>query len=125
VQAHKRAVVWLCHARLGVVVGQHCGARGVQIGVIVGVVDMPVRVDHRFQRRIAEPIERFFQLRPGRQRRNVSTTILPSGPFNTTTFPPGPESKVRFSASGCEWIGTVPICARMAPRESVGGVAAC
>src|SRR5258708_22908260 len=31
-------------------------------------------------------------------RRNVSTTILPSGPFNTTTFPPWPESKVRFSA---------------------------
>jgi glyoxylase-like metal-dependent hydrolase (beta-lactamase superfamily II) len=46
-------------------------------------------------------------------------TILPSGPFNTTTFPPGPESKVRFSASGYEWIGTVPICARMAPRESL------
>jgi hypothetical protein len=71
VQAHKRAVVWLCHARLGVVVGQHCGARGVQIGVIVGVVDMPVRVDHRFQRRIAEPIEIFFQLRPGRQKKRV------------------------------------------------------
>jgi hypothetical protein len=31
--------VWLCHARLGVFVGQHGGARGVQIGVIVGVVD--------------------------------------------------------------------------------------
>jgi hypothetical protein len=26
--------------------------------------------------------------------RNVSTTILPSGPFDTTTFPPGPESNV-------------------------------
>src|ERR1700681_349212 len=57
--------------------------------------------------------------------RNVSTTILPSGPFNTTTFPPGPESNVRFSASGCDWIGALPICARMAARESVGGVEAC
>src|SRR6202040_1063293 len=57
--------------------------------------------------------------------RNVSTTILPSGPFNTTTFPPGPESNVRFSASGCDWIGALPICARMAARLSVGAVAAC
>jgi hypothetical protein len=52
-------------------------------------------------------------------------TILPSGPFNTTTFPPGPESNVRFSASGCTWIGAEPICARMAARRSVGAVAAC
>jgi hypothetical protein len=28
------------------------------------VVDMPVRVDHRFQRRIAEPIEIFFHCCP-------------------------------------------------------------
>ena len=55
--------------------------------------------------------------------RSVSTTILPSGPFNTTTFPPGPESNVRFSASGCAWIGVAPICARMAARWSVGAVA--
>src|SRR6266446_2371932 len=39
VQTEKRTVVWLCHARLGVFVGQHCGARGVQIGVIVRVVE--------------------------------------------------------------------------------------
>ena len=57
--------------------------------------------------------------------RNVSTTILPSGPFNTTTFPPGPESKVRLSASGCDWIGALPICARIAARWSVEAVAAC
>src|SRR5215469_16781588 len=58
-------------------------------------------------------------------RRNVSTTILPSGPFNTTTFPPGPESNVRFSASGCDWIGALPICVRIAARRSVEAVAAC
>jgi hypothetical protein len=52
-------------------VGQHCGARGVQIGVIVGVVNVPVRVDHRFQRRIAEPIKIVFQPRPGRQKKRV------------------------------------------------------
>src|SRR3984957_16084003 len=57
--------------------------------------------------------------------RNVSTTILPSGPFNTTTFPPGPESTVRLSASGCDWIGALPICARIAARWSVEAVAAC
>jgi hypothetical protein len=45
--------------------------------------------------------------------------------LNTTTFPPGPESKVRFSASVCDWIGALPICARIAARESVGGVEAC
>src|ERR1700719_444154 len=57
--------------------------------------------------------------------RNVSTTILPSGPFNTTTFPPGPESNVRLSASGCDWIGALPICARIAASWSVEAVAAC
>ena len=70
VQTQKRTVVWLCHARLGVFVGQHCGARGVQIGVIVRVVEMPVRVDRRLQRRIAQPIQRFFQLRPGRHKKS-------------------------------------------------------
>jgi hypothetical protein len=38
---------------------------------------------------------------------------------------PGPESNVRFSASVCDWIGTLPICARMAARCSVEAVAAC
>jgi hypothetical protein len=32
---------------------------------------------------------------------------------------------VRFSASGCAWIGVAPICARLAERRSVGAVAAC
>ncbi len=42
-----------------------------QIGVIVRVVEMPVRVDRRLQRCIAQPIERFFQLRPGRHKKRV------------------------------------------------------
>lgn len=54
----------------------------------------------------------------------LSTTILQSGPFNTTTFPPGPESKVRFLARSNAWIGVTPICARMAVRRSVGAVPA-
>jgi len=85
VQTQNRTVVWLCHARLGVFVGQHCGARGVQIGVVVRVVEMPVRVDHRLQRRIAQPSSVSFNFGQAGIR-NVSTTILPSGPFNTTTF---------------------------------------
>jgi len=63
----------------------------VQIGVIVGVVEMPVRVDHRFQRRIAEPIEIFFQLRPGRQKKRVDYDFARRARSTTTTFPPGPE----------------------------------
>jgi len=54
--------------------GQHCGARGVQIGVIVSAVDRPERVDHRFQRCIAEPIYIFFQLRPNRQKKRLQPT---------------------------------------------------
>src|SRR5260370_12318874 len=46
VQTQKRTVVGLCHARLGVFVGQHGGAGGGQICVIGRVVEMPVRVDH-------------------------------------------------------------------------------
>jgi hypothetical protein len=43
----------------------------VKIGVIVGVVDVPVCVDHGFQRRIAQAIEDFFQLWPGRHQKRV------------------------------------------------------
>jgi len=49
-------------------------ARGVQIGVIVSAVDRPERVDHRFQRCIAEPIYIFFQLRPNRQKKRLQQT---------------------------------------------------
>ena len=88
-QTQKRTVVWLCHAHLGVFVGQHCGARGVQIGVIVRVVEMPVRVDHRLQRRIAQPIERCFQLRPGRQKKRVDHdfAIGPVQHYNVSSGP--------------------------------------
>src|SRR5690348_6554344 len=50
---------------------------------------------------------------------NVSTTSRPSGPCSTTTLPPGPESSVRFSASGCDCMGAAPSCARKAARRSV------
>lgn len=89
----------LGHARFGVFVAQHRGACCVQIGVIVCVIEMPVRVDYYLYGRIAQPIERFFKLRPARLR-NAPPTIFPSGPFNTTTFLPGLESNVRFSGSG-------------------------
>src|SRR6516162_1022707 len=55
----------------------------------------------------------------------VSTTNLPSGPLSTATFPPGPESKVRFSASVCGWIGMAAICARNAASGSAGGALCC
>ena len=55
----------------------------------------------------------------------VSTINLPSGPLSTTTFPPGPESKVRLSASVCGWIGLAAICARNAATGSAGGALCC
>jgi hypothetical protein len=65
------------------------GARGVQIGVIVRVVEMPVRVDHRLQRRIAQPIERCFQLRPGRRKKRVDHdfAIGPVQHYNVSSGP--------------------------------------
>src|SRR5690349_18923943 len=55
----------------------------------------------------------------------LSTTILPSGPVRTVTFPPGPESMVRLSASFCAWIGFAAICARNAATGSAGAVPCC
>src|SRR3989454_6381995 len=49
---------------------------------------------------------------------------MPSGPRSTTTLPPGPESSVRFSASGCACIGMAPGCARTAARGSCRSAAA-
>src|SRR5437763_4058872 len=51
---------------------------------------------------------------------NVSTITLPSAPLRTTTFPPGPESMVRLSASFCGWMGFAAICARNAATGSAG-----
>ncbi len=79
VETQKSTVVRLCHTRRGVFVGQHGGASGVQIGVIVRVIEMPVRVDIGFQGRIAQPIERFFQFRPRRQQKRVNHDF-PVGP---------------------------------------------
>ena len=50
----------------------------------------------------------------------VSTMTNPSAPCSTTTLPPGPESRVRFSPSCCVWIGTAPIWARNAAVRSCG-----
>src|SRR5437762_6901127 len=51
---------------------------------------------------------------------NVSTTTSPSEPCSTTTLPPGPASRVRFSASGCDSIGMAPMRARNAATGSCG-----
>src|SRR5205809_2600478 len=51
---------------------------------------------------------------------NVSTTTNPSEPCSTTTLPPGPASRVRFSASGCDSIGMAPMRARNAATGSCG-----
>src|SRR5579859_7414030 len=55
----------------------------------------------------------------------LSTTSLPSGPVRTVTFPPGPESMVRLSASFCAWMGFAAICARNAATGSAGGALCC
>jgi len=75
---------------------QHCGARGVQIGVIVGVVDMPVRVDHRLQRRIAQPIERFFQLRQARQKKRVDHDFAVGARSTPQRFPQARKATLDF-----------------------------
>jgi len=84
--AHKRAVVWPA-MRSGVVVGRPVAARIVQMGYC-RVVEMPVRVDHRFFSGALPSPSRFSFTSPGRQR-NVSTYDFAVGPFNTTHFPQG------------------------------------
>ena len=61
----------LGHALLGVVMRENRGAGGVQRSVVVDVIEMPVRVDDRFQRTFADCVERFFELGPGGQNESV------------------------------------------------------
>src|SRR6516162_740154 len=70
----------LRHALLGIVVRENPGAGGVQRRVVVDVIEMPVRVDDRFQGTAADCVERFFELGPGGQNESVDHKLA-IGPF--------------------------------------------
>ncbi len=55
---------------------------------------------------------------------NVSTISLPSEPVSTTTFPPGPISKVRLSESFTDSIGVFANRCRACTTPSIGAAAA-
>lgn len=59
------------HALFGVFVGENGGTRGVEGGVVVGVVEVPVGVNDEFQWSIAEAVERVFELGPGGRNESV------------------------------------------------------
>ena len=60
-QAQDRQMVSLRHSLLGVCVGQNRPAGSVQWGVVVGVVKVPVGVNHEFQRCVTKTREALFQ----------------------------------------------------------------
>ena len=64
-------VVGFGQALFGVFVSENGGAGGVEMGVIVGVVEVPVGVDDAFHWRAAEAIERVFEPRPCRCNESV------------------------------------------------------
>lgn len=63
--AENRNVVGFGHALFGVFVSEDGGTSGVEGGVVIGMVEMPVGVDGVFQGSIAEAVESFFELGPG------------------------------------------------------------
>src|SRR5215469_17280784 len=60
-----------------------------RFGVMVRVIEMPVRVDYYLYRRIAQHIERFFQLRPGRHKKRVDHDFA-IGSVQHHNISPGP-----------------------------------
>src|SRR5438270_794515 len=58
-----REAVRLAHAQLGVFVRNQRGTTGAERRVVVGVIEVPVRIDHEFHGR-AESLERFLELGP-------------------------------------------------------------
>src|SRR5216684_5810843 len=66
-----RQIMRLGHILLRVVVGKDRGSCGVKRRVVVGMVEVPVRVDDVFQRGIAKAIESCFELGPGGRNESV------------------------------------------------------
>ena len=65
-QAHHRQIVRLGHSLLRIFMRQHRCPRRVQRRVVVRMVEMPVRINHRFHGRAPQPFQRLLQLRPRR-----------------------------------------------------------
>ncbi len=61
----------LGHSLFRVFVGQDGGASGVQRRIVVGMVEVPVRIDYEFHRSIAQAVERRFQLGPSGRKESI------------------------------------------------------
>src|ERR1700676_4731738 len=60
-----RQIMRLGHSLLRVFVGKDRGSCGAKSRVVIGVVEVPVRVDDVFNRSIAKAIENLFEPGPG------------------------------------------------------------
>src|SRR6266849_10045952 len=66
-----RQIMRLGHALLGVVVGKDRRSGRVKMGVVIGMVEVPVGIDDVFQRSIAKAIESLFELGPSGRNESV------------------------------------------------------
>src|SRR6202022_350296 len=64
-------VMRLGHSLLRIFVRQNRRASCVQRRVVVGVIEVPVRINHVFQRRTAQSIQRLFELWPRRRKESI------------------------------------------------------
>jgi hypothetical protein len=74
-QSEGLKVMWLRHALLGVLVRKNRSAEGMQRGVVVGVVEVPVSINDEFQRGVAEAVEGLFELGPSRGNERVDDEL--------------------------------------------------
>ncbi len=77
-QPENGQIMRLGHTLLGIVVRENGGAGSVQWCVVVGVVEMPVRIDDEFQRPVADAVQRFFKLGPSRRNGRVDHELTVS-----------------------------------------------
>src|ERR1700676_2249265 len=66
-----RQIMRLGHALLGIFMGKDRGSCGVKRRVVIGMVEMPVGVDHVFNRSVAKAIESLFEPGPGGRNESV------------------------------------------------------
>ena len=84
-----------------------------KVAVVVGVVEVPVRVDERLDRRFAQRIERLLQLVPGRLHERVDDDLAVRA-VRHDDVAAGPGEHRQVSVSLRLSIGAAPICARIA-----------